>query len=172
MFVLCHGFHGNSFDIGERAYRIKRYNDAGFSTLLVSWRGFSGNKGNPTEEGLYKDARSAVEWLKSNGVYEKDIIIYGESLGTGIATEIAQNSNFAGLVLETPFTSMIDAGKDKYPFLPVKLLLKDKYETEKINKNFSQKVKTEKSSLLVKFNNSMGARTPFHTCIIYFIILI
>ena len=48
-------FHGISFDIGERAYRIKRYNDAGFSTLLVSWRGFSGNEGNPTEKNLYVD---------------------------------------------------------------------------------------------------------------------
>jgi len=94
--------------------------------LLVSWRGFSGNKGTPTEKGLYEDARSAVNWLKSQGVKENNIIIYGESLGTGITTEIAQNKNFAGIILESPFTSMVDAGKNQYPYLPVRLLLKDK----------------------------------------------
>ena len=56
-------FHGNSFDIGERAYRIKRYNDAGFSTLIVGWRGFSGNEGNPNENNLYLDGKSKIEWV-------------------------------------------------------------------------------------------------------------
>ena len=59
-------FHGNSFDIGERAYRIKRYNDAGFSTLLVSWRGFSGNEGNPTENNLYMDGEASIDWFLKN----------------------------------------------------------------------------------------------------------
>ena len=68
---------------------------------------------------------------------EKDIVIYGESLGTGVATEIAQNSNFAGLVLETPFTSMIDAAKNFYPYIPVSLLLKDKYDNKKKIKNIN-----------------------------------
>ena len=72
--------------------------------LIIAWRGFSGNSGKPNEKGLYNDAKSALIWLKKLGLTEKDIVIYGESLGTGVATEIAQNSNFAGLVLETPFT--------------------------------------------------------------------
>ena len=99
--------------------------------LLLAWRGFSGNKGKPTEQGLYQDARSAVKWLINEGVIEENIVIYGESLGTGVATEIAQNKNFAGVILESPFTSMIDLGKKYYPIFPVKLLLKDKYESEK-----------------------------------------
>ncbi len=82
----------------------------------------SGNLGKPNEEGLYNDAKSAIIWLKKLGLTEKDIVIYGESLGSGVATEIAQNSNFAGLVLETPFTSMIDAAKNFYPYIPVSLL--------------------------------------------------
>ena len=67
--------------------------------------------------------------VKKYRLSEKDIIIYGESLGTGIATQIAQNKKFAGIILESPFTSMIAVGKDKYPFLPVRILLKDKYES-------------------------------------------
>jgi fermentation-respiration switch protein FrsA (DUF1100 family) len=64
-------------------------------------------------------------------------VIYGESLGSGVATEIAQNSNFAGLVLETPFTSMIDAAKNFYPYIPVSLLLKDKYDNQNKIKNIN-----------------------------------
>ena len=108
--------------------------------LLLSWRGFSGNKGKPTEKGLYQDARSAVKWLVKQGVIEENIIIYGESLGTGITTEIAQNKNFAGIILETPFTSMVAAGKSKYPIFPIKLLLKDKYESDKKIKNIKSPV--------------------------------
>ena len=68
---------------------------------------------------------------------EKDIILYGESLGTGIATQIAQNKKFAGLILETPFTSMVDAAKNAYPYIPVGLLLKDRYENDKKIKNIN-----------------------------------
>ena len=63
--------------------------------LIIAWRGFSGNKGKPSEEGLYTDANSAILWLKNLGLTEKDIILYGESLGTGVATEMAQSNNFA-----------------------------------------------------------------------------
>ena len=66
--------------------------------LLLAWRGFSGNEGKPTEQGLYQDARSAVKWLINEGAIEENIVIYGESLGTGVATEIAQNKNFAGII--------------------------------------------------------------------------
>ena len=82
-------------------------------------------------DSLYIDGKSALEWLKNNGVDENNIIIFGESLGTGIATEIAQKGNFAGLILETPFTSMVEAAKNFYPYIPVGLLLKDKYENQK-----------------------------------------
>ena len=108
--------------------------------LIIAWRGFSGNKGKPTEKGLYEDAMSAVRWLKEKGIKEKNIIIYGESLGTGVATEISQNKNFAGIILESPFTSMVDAGKTKYPYLPVRLLLKDKYESNKKIKNIKNPI--------------------------------
>ncbi|NCU53339.1 MAG: alpha/beta hydrolase, partial [Candidatus Fonsibacter lacus] len=110
--------------------------------LIISWRGFSGNKGSPTEQGLYSDARSAVEWLEKNNISKNKIILYGESLGTGVAVEVAQNQNFAGIILESPYTSIVDAAKIYYPYLPVDLILKDKYLSLK-------KIKNIKSPILI-----------------------
>ena len=132
--------HGNAGSLENRIHKINHFEDMNINFLLLSWRGFSGNKGKPTEKGLYQDARSAVKWLVKQGVIEENIIIYGESLGTGITTEIAQNKNFAGIILETPFTSMVAAGKSKYPIFPIKLLLKDKYESDKKIKNITSPV--------------------------------
>ena len=74
-------FHGNSFDIGERAYRVKRYIDQNWAVLLVAWRGYSGNIGNPTEKNLYIDGEAAIKWIIENTNYQfKDLVIYGESL--------------------------------------------------------------------------------------------
>ena len=108
--------------------------------LIIAWRGFSGNIGKPSEKGLYEDGESAIKWLTQKGVSEEDIILYGESLGTGVATHLAQHKNFAGIILETPFTSMIDAAKNFYPFIPVKLLLKDKFENDKKIKNINSPI--------------------------------
>ena len=120
-------FHGNAGNLENRIHKLNHFKEMDVNFLIISWRGFSGNSGKPSEQGLYKDGKSAIDWLKKMGLVEKDIILYGESLGTGIATEISQNNNFAGLVLETPFTSMIEAAKNFYPYIPVSLLLKDKY---------------------------------------------
>ena len=124
-------FHGNAGKLENRIHKLNHFKDMNINFLIISWRGFSGNSGKPSEQGLYKDGNSAIDWLKNIGLSEKDIIIYGESLGTGIATQIAQNKKFAGLILETPFTSMVDAAKNVYPYIPVGLLLKDKYENDK-----------------------------------------
>lgn len=134
--------HGNAGSLENRIEKLNHFGNMKLNFLIVAWRGFNGNKGKPTEKGLYEDARSAIKWLNSKGITEKSIIIYGESLGTGVAIEISQNKNFAGVILEAPFTSMTDVGKDKYPFLPVSLLLKDKYESDK-------KIKNVKNPILV-----------------------
>ena len=132
--------HGNAGSLENRIHKINHFKDININFLIIAWRGFNDNKGEPTEKGLYEDARSAVRWLNSKGVNVKNIIIYGESLGTGVAIEIAQNKSFAGIILESPFTSMIDVAKDKYPYLPVKLLLKDKYESDKKIKNINSPI--------------------------------
>ena len=108
--------------------------------LIIAWRGFSGNNGKPTEQGLYDDGKSAIDWLIKKGVNEKNIILYGESLGTGVATHLAQDKDFAAVILETPFTSMADAAKTFYPFIPVRILLKDKFENYKKIKNINSPI--------------------------------
>ena len=130
-------FHGNAGSLDNRIYKLNYFKNMDVNFLIIAWRGFSGNKGKPSEKGLYEDGKSTIKFLKNLGVTEKDIIIYGESLGTGIATEIAQNRKFGGLILETPFTSMIEAAKNFYPYIPVGLLLKDKYKNDKKIKNIN-----------------------------------
>ena len=92
------------------------------------------------------------------GVKEENIILYGESLGTGVAIEIAQNKNYAGVILETPFTSMVDAAKKFYPYIPVSLLLKDRYENEKkvININIPIMIMHGEQDTIVPF--TMGKK--------------
>ena len=146
--------HGNAGTLENRIHKINHFKDINVNLLIISWRGFNKNQGKPNEQGLYEDARSAIEWLRSKGIKESDIIIYGESLGTGVASEIAQHKNFAGVILESPFTSMIELGKEKYPFLPVKFLLKDTYESNK-------KIKNIKAPVLV-MHGKVDDIVPFH----------
>ena len=128
-------FHGNAGSLENRTYKLNHFKDLKVNFLIIAWRGFSGNKGQPNEINLYKDAESAIKWLKMKGINEKNIILYGESLGTGVAVEVAQNKKYAGVILESPFTSMVNLGKKYYPFFPVRFLLKDKFESyKKINK--------------------------------------
>ena len=133
-------FHGNAGDLRNRIYKLNLIKDFDINFLIVAYRGFSGNKGSPTEAGLYEDARSVLNWLKNKNIREDQIIIYGESLGTGVSIEVGQNKKLAGIILESPFTSMVDAGKFYYPYLPVSLLLKDRYETVKKLQNINSPI--------------------------------
>jgi len=130
-------FHGNAGSLENRTYKLNHFKNLNVNFLIIAWRGFNGNDGKPNEVGLYRDAKSAIEWLNSKGVTKENIILYGESLGTGVAVEVAQNKNYAGVILESPFTSMVNMGKKYYPFFPVRFLLKDKFESyKKINNIF------------------------------------
>ena len=135
-------FHGNAGSLENRIHKLNHFQDMNINFLIIAWRGFSGNDGKPSEQGLYVDGKSAIDWLIEKGVDEKNLILYGESLGTGVAAHLAQNKSYAGVILETPFTSMIDAAKAFYPYIPVSLLLKDKFENYK-------KVGNIKSPILV-----------------------
>ena len=130
-------FHGNAGSLENRIHKLNHFQDMNINFLIIAWRGFNGNKGKPSERGLYVDGKSAIDWLIKKGVDEKNLILYGESLGTGIATHLAQNKNYAGVILETPFTSMVDAAKNFYPYIPINLLLKDKFENFKKVKNIN-----------------------------------
>ena len=125
-------FHGNAGNLFNRVHKLNELHKLDINILIISWRGFSGNSGNPTEKNLYQDAQKSIEWLNSKGIESKKIILYGESLGTGVAVELAQKNIFNSIILESPFTSMAKTAKIYYPYLPVNLLLKDKYDS--INK--------------------------------------
>ena len=135
-------FHGNAGELSNRIYKLNELNKLDINVLLISWRGFSGNEGSPTEDNLYKDGEAAIQWLNSKEVQNNRIILYGESLGTGVAVEIGKKNNFNSIILESPFTSMENAAKIYYPYLPVKLLLKDKYDS-------LNKIKTIKTPILI-----------------------
>ena len=132
-------FHGNSFHIGDRAYRMQKYIENNWSILLVSWRGFGGNKGKPTEKNFYKDSKAVLKWIENNTKFQfKDLVIYGESLGSGVAVELGTKHKFLSIVLEAPFTSISDIAKIRYKIFPTKYLVKDKFDNlSKINKIIS-----------------------------------
>jgi len=125
-------FHGNAGHLSNRIYKLNELYKLDINILLISWRGFSGNKGSPTENNLYEDAEASIKWLNKKGVNNNQIILYGESLGSGVAVEVGKENNFNSIILESPFTSIENSAKIYYPYLPVKLLLKDRYDS--INK--------------------------------------
>jgi fermentation-respiration switch protein FrsA (DUF1100 family) len=128
-------FHGNAGNLLNRVHKLNKFNKLDINILIISWRGFSGNPGNPTEKNLYMDANMSIKWLNDLGVSNDKIILYGESLGTGVAVELGQNNTFNSVILESPFTSIAKAAKIYYPYLPINLLLKDRYDSiDKIGK--------------------------------------
>jgi len=123
-------FHGNA---GNRAHRVPLANALrriGLQVLLFDYRGYGGSPGSPTERGLETDARAAREFLiNQRGVDSRRLIYFGESLGTGVAVRLASEHPPAALILRSPFTSMADVGQYHYPWLPVRLLLRDRYDS-------------------------------------------
>ena len=127
-------FHGNGGNISYRTFRIHPYVDRGYGLLLVEYRGYGGNPGTPTEGGLYEDARAAMRFIADEGVPADDAVLYGESLGGGVAVQIAAEQARASkavgaLVLEAPLSSVTDVAAYHYPFIPIRWLLKDRFES-------------------------------------------
>jgi len=126
--------HGNAGHIGHRAAKIKPYLDQGYGILLLSYRGYGTNHGYPTERNLYLDGNAALKFLSDKRIPLFKTVIYGESLGSGVAVEIAQNKAIFGLVLEAPFSSMMAAAAHHFKVFPVRWLVRDKYDSiNKIN---------------------------------------
>ena len=151
-------FHGNAGNLQNRIYKLNEIAELELNYLIIAYRGFSGNEGKPTEEGLYNDSMAAKRWLNSNNIDDSNIILYGESLGTAVAVDLGSKFPFAGIILESPFTSMVELSKIYYPYLPVNLLLKDRYDSiNKISKiTFPKLVMHGDKDNIVPF--SMGKR--------------
>ena len=121
-------FHGNAGHIGDRAFKARLLIDAGFGVLLAEYRGYGVNPGAPDEVGFYKDARAFLDFLKREKISDGDIVLYGESIGTGVAVQMAaEREGFRALILEAPFSSAVDVGRGVYWWLPVGLLMQDKF---------------------------------------------
>ncbi len=121
--------HGNAGNLGDRVEKLQAYLGQGFGLLAISWRGYGPSDGSPTEDGLYNDARAGLKYLTDNGVNLKDIFFYGESLGSGVAVQMATEFAAKALVLEAPYTSIASKAADLYPYIPVRLLLKDHFSS-------------------------------------------
>lgn len=121
-------YHGNAGHIGGRASKARVFLDRGYGVFLCEYRGFGGNSGSPTEAGLYSDARASLKWLEKQGFSPAQFIIYGESIGSGVAVQMALEWHPKILILEAPFTSAADVARQSYFWLPVDYLLKDRFE--------------------------------------------
>jgi fermentation-respiration switch protein FrsA (DUF1100 family) len=125
-------FHGNAGGLRERAERIRLFMGEGWGVYMMAYRGYAGSTGTPTEVANIADARLAYGALLLEGVAPEATIAYGESLGTNVAARIAVERPVGGLILEAPYTSIAKVGRQVYPFLPVELLLVDRYDTDKV----------------------------------------
>ena len=122
-------FNGNAGHRALRAPLAAALAPHGVATLLMDYRGYGGNAGSPSEEGLARDARAARAYVASRRDVDPTRIVYfGESLGTGVAVRLASEQRPFGLILRSPFPSLVDVGRYHYPLLPVAWLLRDRFD--------------------------------------------
>lgn len=150
-------YHGNAGHIGDRMAKLSHFAAAGFGVLAVSYRGYGKSEGAPSEPGLYADARASLRHaLDKLNVPARNILVYGESLGTGIATQMAKDMAdaghpVAGLVLEAPYTSVARRAQEMYPFLPAAWLARDKYHSiDKIDPDVPWQLSVELAEKLTR----------------------
>ena len=122
-------FHGNGGSLAFRAERVRRYQAAGRGIFMMSYRGYSGSTGAPSEAANVADAALAYRHLIASGIAARDIIVYGESLGTGVAVQTASRLEVGGVILDAPYTSVVEVATSVYPYLPVRWLSKDRYDS-------------------------------------------
>jgi uncharacterized protein len=119
--------NGNGGDRSLRASLARALAAEGLSVLLFDYRGYGGNPGTPSEDGLARDVRAAHAFLLESGVPSDRILYYGESLGSAVVTELAAEHPPAGLLLRSPFVDLASVGEVHYPFVPVRTFLRDRY---------------------------------------------
>jgi pimeloyl-ACP methyl ester carboxylesterase len=121
--------HGNGGNLSYRPNRFARLAADGSGVMAVSWRGYAGSTGEPSEEGLMLDAKAAYEALRSR-VEASRIVVVGESLGTGIAVKLAADVPVAAVILDSGYSSIVDVASDKFPWIPARWLLWDAYRAD------------------------------------------
>ncbi len=123
-------FHGNAGSIADRIAYLPHFNAMGYAVLLVDYRGYGTSTGKPSESGTYADAQAAWRWLiTQRGLQAADIVVVGESLGGAVAAELAGRVQPRALLLISTFTSATALGAEIYPWLPVRLISRYRYDT-------------------------------------------
>lgn len=124
--LYCHGNVGN---VATRTSRVKPFLAHGYGVMLVGYRGYGGNPGTPSENGLLDDAQASFTYLMKQGIRQQQVILYGESLGTSVTVSLAVRHHVCAVVLENPFPSIVDVARLSYWYLPVQYLVKDRFES-------------------------------------------
>ena len=124
--LICHGNGGN---ISYNLELCQVLLGTGANVLVFDYRGYGKSRGRPSEAGTYEDAQTAYRWLRNKGFAGRDILAYGESLGGGVASELALRETLGGLVLQSTFTSIPDIGAELFPWLPTRWLVRTRYDT-------------------------------------------
>jgi fermentation-respiration switch protein FrsA (DUF1100 family) len=122
-------FHGNGGHIGYRAERLQWFARNGYGVLMVEYRGYGGNPGTPSESGLVADGVAALDFLGAEGIAPNRLVIYGESLGSGVAVPLAARRQVASVILEAPFTSVAEVAQYHYSFMPAAALVRDRFDS-------------------------------------------
>ncbi|MCA3561075.1 MAG: alpha/beta fold hydrolase [Aestuariivirga sp.] len=122
-------FHGNGGEIADRSERFAFLQAQGFGVLFLSYRGYGASTGAISEQGIITDALTAYEFLIAKGVSPRQIMLLGESLGTGVAVQVAARKPVAAVALEAPYTATVDIAAETYWWLPVRLLMKDQFRS-------------------------------------------
>jgi len=121
--------HGNAGSIVGRTERLRFYQRQGVGALFVSYRGYGSSSGSPNQSGLINDALAAYDWLVQENIAAEKIAVLGESLGSGVAVQLALQRPLRAVILEAPFTSTMAVAKVIYWWLPIDLLMKDRFES-------------------------------------------
>lgn len=122
-------FQGNGGGLAQRANRLAFYQSQGLGAAFLSYRGYNGSTDPISEAGLIADATAAYDWLAAHGIPANQIAVVGESLGTGVAVQLAARRPVGAVALEAPYTSTADIAAQIYWWLPVRLLMKDQFQS-------------------------------------------
>lgn len=120
--------HGNGGHLGYRAQFARYFLNEGMGVLLLEYRGYGGNPGKPSEKGLYKDAKAAIKFLNVQNIPNEQIILFGESLGVGVATYLASQTNFCAIILQSPYTNLQALARYHYPLIFA--VMRDTYDSQ------------------------------------------
>lgn len=122
-------FHGNAGAVSHRAHRFRELMAHGYGVFVLGYPGYGGNPGKPSESSFVAASQQAYDYLRATGIDSSDLIIYGESIGSGVAVQLAARVPAKGLILEAPMSSAIDVAREHYPFLLAGFVLWDSYRS-------------------------------------------